>query len=271
MDHLLPEGNEHEMEVEMTPVQTQSSSTIISSKQNQILYSENLIPYERGEMGYKIVRRPSPTLKTSDQYKENTMRFATFPHYRVPANLTPKLQNIVSTVDMGCRLDLKAIALQSKNSEFDPTRISAVIMRIREPRTTALIFSSGKLVVTGAKSETDSKLAARKFAKIIQKLNFPAKFLNFKIQNIVGSCDVEFIIRLEKLDLAHRPFSSYEPELFPGIIFRMIKPRVVVLIFATGKIIITGAKVRQEIVDAFENIYPILKSNRGKWKIRELA
>jgi transcription initiation factor TFIID TATA-box-binding protein len=131
-------------------------------------------------------------------------------------------------------------------------------MRIREPKTTALIFASGKMVCTGAKSEDESRLAARKYARIIQKLGFPAKFQDFKIQNIVGSCDVGFPIRLEGLTYAHGHFSSYEPELFPGLIYRMVKPKIVLLIFVSGKIVLTGAKVRDEIYEAFENIYPIL-------------
>lgn len=131
-------------------------------------------------------------------------------------------------------------------------------MRIREPKTTALIFASGKMVVTGAKSEDDSKLASRKYARIIQKLGFNAKFTDFKIQNIVGSCDIKFPIRLEGLASRHHHFSSYEPELFPGLIYRMIKPKIVLLIFVSGKIVLTGAKVREEIYTAFESIYPVL-------------
>lgn len=174
--------------------------------------------------------------------------------------IVPQLQNIVSTVNLNCKLELKKIALHARNAEYNPKRFAAVIMRIREPRTTALIFSSGKMVCTGAKSEEDSRLAARKYARIIQKLGFPAKFLDFKIQNMVGSCDVKFPIRLEGLVLTHGQFSSYEPELFPGLIYRMVKPRIVLLIFVSGKVVLTGAKVRQEIYDAFDNIYPILKS-----------
>jgi transcription initiation factor TFIID TATA-box-binding protein len=86
-------------------------------------------------------------------------------------------------------------------------------MRIREPKTTALIFASGKMVVTGAKSEDDSRLAARKYARIVQKLGFDAQFKDFKIQNIVASCDVKFPVRLEGLAYAHGNFSSYEPEV----------------------------------------------------------
>ncbi|ROT36656.1 TATA binding protein [Sodiomyces alkalinus F11] len=178
------------------------------------------------------------------------------------SGLTPTLQNIVATVNLDCRLDLKTIALHARNAEYNPKRFAAVIMRIREPKTTALIFASGKMVVTGAKSEDDSKLASRKYARIIQKLGFNAKFTDFKIQNIVGSCDIKFPIRLEGLASRHHNFSSYEPELFPGLIYRMIKPKIVLLIFVSGKIVLTGAKVREEIYQAFEMIYPVLQDFR---------
>ncbi|PWA87221.1 hypothetical protein CTI12_AA134240 [Artemisia annua] len=177
---------------------------------------------------------------------------------RHPSGIVPTIQNIVSTVNLECKLDLQAIALQARNAEYNPKRFAAVIMRIRDPKTTALIFSSGKMVITGAKSEQSSKLAARKYARIIQKLGFPAKFKDFKIQNIVASCDINFPIKLEKLAPAHHAFSSYEPELFPGLIYRMKQPKIVLLIFVSGKIVLTGAKVRDETYTAFENIYPVL-------------
>lgn len=118
-------------------------------------------------------------------------------------------------------------------------------MRIREPKTTALVFASGKVVVTGAKSEDDSRLAARKYARIIQKLGFETKFTDFKIQNIVGSvsprrrirsqwrtdrpfpqCDVKFPIRLEGLAYGHGHFSSYEPEVRPLFSARRESPPI---------------------------------------------
>lgn len=172
--------------------------------------------------------------------------------------IVPTLQNIVATVNLEVRLDLKTIALHARNAEYNPKRFAAVIMRIREPKTTALIFASGKMVVTGAKSEDDSRLASRKYARIIQKLGFDARFSEFKIQNIVGSCDVRFPIRLEGLAYSHGVYSSYEPELFPGLIYRMVKPKVVLLIFVSGKIVLTGAKVREEIYQAFNLILPVL-------------
>ncbi|KCZ75103.1 TATA-box-binding protein, partial [Anncaliia algerae PRA109] len=68
--------------------------------------------------------------------------------------------------------------------------------------------------------------------------------------------------RLEGLAFAHSSFCSYEPELFPGLIYRMVKPKIVLLIFVSGKIVLTGAKLRNEIYEAFDNIYPVLTQYR---------
>ena len=80
---------------------------------------------------------------------------------------------------------------------------------------TALLFSSGKMVCTGAKDEDESRIAARKFARIIQKLGFLVKFTNFKIQNMVGSCNLHFKIALKNLFNENILSAHYEPELFP--------------------------------------------------------
>lgn len=181
-----------------------------------------------------------------------------------PDGIEPKLQNIVSTANFKCQLDLREIALKAKNAEYNPKRFAAVIMRIREPKTTALIFGSGKMVCTGARSEDESKTAAKQYARIIKKLGFPVKFSEFKIQNIVGSCDVKFPIRLEGLSNEHARFCNYEPELFPGLIYRMIKPKIVLLIFVSGKIVLTGAKERNDIFEAFKKIYPVLLTYKKK-------
>ncbi|XP_054801540.1 TATA-box-binding protein-like [Prosopis cineraria] len=176
--------------------------------------------------------------------------------------IVPVIENIVATFVLDCELDLKKIAQHARNAEFNPKRFSAAIMRIRKPKTTALIFSSGKVVCTGAKSEADSKLAARKFARIIQRLGFEVKFRDFKIQNMVGSCDVNFPIRLESLACSHAAFSSYEPELFPGLIYRMKHPKIVLLVFVSGKVVLTGAQERDDTYKAFDSIYPVLAGFR---------
>ena len=170
-----------------------------------------------------------------------------------------RIQNIASTANLGCRLDLKKIALKCRNTEFNPRRFGAVIMRLREPRATALLFASGKMCVTGVRSTHNATLACKKFASIIERVGFqPKEFMDFKVQNIVGTADCGFPIRLEGLVYAHSAFASYEPELFPGLIYRLVSPRVVFLIFVSGKIVITGAKKESDLASALTKIYPVL-------------
>lgn len=128
----------------------------------------------------------------------------------------------------------------------------------RQRRVLSKLFNSGFM------TNFVFRLASRKFARILQKLGFEVKFMDFKIQNMVGSCDMMFPISLESLHLAHAQFSSYEPELFPGLVYRMIKPRVCLLIFVSGKVVITGAKFREDIYQAFHQICAVLRGFR-KW------
>jgi len=169
------------------------------------------------------------------------------------------LHNIVATVDLGCKLDLKQIALKARNAEYNPKKFGAVIMRIRDPKTTALIFASGKMVVCGAKTVEMSRLGGRKFARIVQKLGFSeAKFKDFQLRNLVGSADVRFPIRLEGLASDHEDHASYEPELFPGLIYRLNKPKTTLLIFVSGKVVITGAKTKEDLTQGLDAIFPVL-------------
>ncbi|XP_004925553.1 uncharacterized protein LOC101741862 [Bombyx mori] len=184
------------------------------------------------------------------------------PSASTQAKSSIKLQNCVATVSLGCELKLLDIYCRTRYSEYNPARFQGVVMKILDPRATALVFRSGKIVCTGTRNEHDSYVAARKIARIIQKLGFPAKFLNFKIQNFIATADLRFPIKLEALQQAHGQFSSYEPELFPGLVYRMVRPRVVLLIFVNGKMVITGGKSRTEISEAVDVIYPILRSYR---------
>ncbi|OMP14328.1 TATA-box binding protein [Corchorus olitorius] len=111
----------------------------------------------------------------------------------------PILQNVVSTLNLGCPLDLKAIALKARNAEYNPKRFAAVVMRIREPKTTALLFASGKMICTGAKSVQDSKRAAKRYGRIVQKLGFDVVFKDFKIQNMVASAALPAPVKVVEL------------------------------------------------------------------------
>ena len=91
-----------------------------------------------------------------------------------PSGIVPILQNVVATVDLGCQLDLKTIAMHARNAEYNPKRFAAAIVRIKDPKTTALIFASGKMVCTGAKSEDLAKLASKKVRRVCASRGVPA-------------------------------------------------------------------------------------------------
>ena len=180
--------------------------------------------------------------------------------YKGSHNYEVQLQNIVATTDLSCVLNLETIQHSVRNAEYNPSKFSACVIRIREPRTTALVFESGKMVVTGAGCWEDAKKASIKFAKAIRKLGFTVSLTeeNLNLSNIVASCDVKFAIQLEALAGMHGTSANYEPELFPGLIYRMQDPKVVLLIFVSGKVVMTGAKRIEDILKAFEMIYPVL-------------
>ena len=193
------------------------------------------------------------------------------------ALLNPEIQNlrivnVVSMVDLGCQLNLSDIAKSCKNSEYNPVRLNAVIMRIKEPKSVALIFNSGKMVCAGAKNEADSKTAARKFAKTVKKLVNEVIFKNFRIINMVATCDFKFRIHLTKLNseisyklrktLNSKELEkkiSYEPQIFPGLIYHMDKPKLAVLIFSSGKVNFVGIKKKDDAFEALKNIQPIIQ------------
>ncbi|KAK1749824.1 hypothetical protein QBC47DRAFT_455664 [Echria macrotheca] len=174
----------------------------------------------------------------------------------------PSIQNVVATVNLDCRLNLIMLSQHARNVEYKPKKFHAVIMRIRNPRTTTLVFGSGKVVITGAKSIDDAHLAGRKHARAIQKCGYRTNFLDFRVQNVVGSCSVGFHVRLEGFHLANVQFASYEPEIFPGLVYRLANKQAVILVFANGKIVLTGAKSVDAMYEAFALIYPLLLDYR---------
>ena len=188
----------------------------------------------------------------------------------------PRIVNIVSMVNLCKRLNLKEIALQCSNSEYNPSRINAVIMRLKEPKTAALIFNSGVIIVLGARDKENSKKAAKIFAKNIKQLGYDVKFKNFKIVNIVATCDLKFPIKLTKLSLELNAKLSnnnnnntdkkqcfYEPDTFPGLIYHMRNPQLTVLVFKSGKINFVGAKNRNDIFDALGKVYPLFRKYKN--------
>ena len=134
-------------------------------------------------------------------------------------------------------------------------------MRIREPKSTALIFRTGKLICAGARSVSLAQHACHVYTRIIQRVGFPlATCSAFTVINLVATINARFPIRLEGLASEHEESCTYEPELFPGLVYRVEEPRCCVLVFVSGKCVITGAKSMDEVKRAVEFIWPVLRN-----------
>ena len=181
----------------------------------------------------------------------------------IPTELFPHIDNVICSFSLKQDIDLKTLAFRARNAEYNPRKVNSAVLRFRSPRSTALVYSNGKVMVTGSRSEDDARTACKKVAVIVSKCNHPnVRFAEFKIENIVASTDVRFPVRLEGLAYEHRASCSYEPELFPGLVYRLLEPKISLLIFVSGKVVITGGRNREDIITAFKSIYPVLHKYR---------
>ena len=168
------------------------------------------------------------------------------------------VQNVVATGDVGPRLPLLTISQRLTNAVYNPSKFKAVILRLRSPRTTVLLFASGKIVITGAKTEMDSLAAGRLTARRLRRLGLPAKLSNHTVQMMAASFNLGRRIRIEEFHAEHRARSRLEPEIFAGLIYKMGKTTA--LVFHTGKGIITGAKKRSDLMNDFDILSTELNS-----------
>ena len=201
---------------------------------------------------------------TIEQLNENSFHDSLFPQnseekiIENPMKTLPQIVNVVSTFQVNVELNLKKILMKAKNCEYNPKRFSALIMRISNPRTTALIFPKGKIVCTGAKSIEESKFASKKFAKILKKLGYDVRYSHFNIQNIVSTAKVHFEISLNRLALEHDELVTYNPESFPGLIYSIADLKMKALIFRSGNIVFLGSKEIELMNKAYAKLYQIL-------------
>ena len=148
-----------------------------------------------------------------------------------------KIQNVVASVTLNQRIDLNAIVMGNPSVEYRPKVFPGLVYRIRKPKTSILIFSTGKMVCTGAKSEKESKKAVLKVVRELKKSGIIITGKpEIRVVNIVASANLMGRIELE--DCAYSLGKTmYEPEQFPGLIYRMVDPKVVILLFASGKLV----------------------------------
>jgi transcription initiation factor TFIID TATA-box-binding protein len=170
-----------------------------------------------------------------------------------------KIENIVASVTTNQSIDLVAISKNVPGVEYNPGRFPGLVYRLSKPRTAILIFSTGKMVCTGAKSEKEVHNAIKKVIKNLKDRNIVIIGTpEIQIQNIVASANLYAEVNLEKA-AALLENTMYEPEQFPGLIYRMSEPKVVLLIFTSGKVVCTGAKHEDEVRIAVEKVYQRLK------------
>lgn len=174
-------------------------------------------------------------------------------------DLDISVENVVATATLDQKLDLIAIMKVFRNVEYRPKKFPGLVFRLKRPKTATLIFSTGKMVCTGAKSE---KLARSAIRKVVKELKGNGIIILGKpvivIQNIVASANLHGKIDLETAaDIMDNVM--YEPEQFPGLIYRMAEPKVVILIFASGKLVCTGGKSAEMVDVAVVKLYGILK------------
>ncbi|MCH7876653.1 MAG: TATA-box-binding protein [Thaumarchaeota archaeon] len=167
--------------------------------------------------------------------------------------------NVVASATIDQSLDLNDIIKKFPDTEYHPEQFPGLVFRLRNPKTATLIFRTGKMVCTGSKS---SDLARKAVKLVVQKLRKGGikvkKDAVVTIQNIVSSINLGGRIHLEKAART-LPRSMYEPEQFPGVIHRMLDPKTVILIFASGKLVCTGAKTEKDVYRSVHNLHSMLE------------
>ena len=185
--------------------------------------------------------------------------------------ITTRIENIVASVVLNQRLELDEIAARIPCVQYAPGDFPGLVYRLEKPKTATLIFCTGKMVCTGAKCEKDVKRTVRKIVKSLNKAGIrirgrPA----ITIQNVVACGSLGVPVDLERAVMTLEN-CIYEPEQFPGLVYRMKDPKTVVLIFGSGKIVITGAKCKEQVPEVARRVMDRLLELdlMGTWEVEE--
>ena len=188
--------------------------------------------------------------------------FISFINMKVRPEDSLKIENIVASAKVTDYLDLPDTASKIPDAEYNKKRFPGVVLRMQDPKIAALVFGSGKVVLTGAKSIDSLSKGLNILGGLLRKqgIDIPKK-LDYKIQNIVTSADLATPINLNKIAVGFNLDQiEYEPEQFPGLVYRLDIPKVVVLLFGSGKLIITGGKEPEDAKKAVVKILSDLRS-----------
>ncbi len=173
-----------------------------------------------------------------------------------------KIQNIVASTSLEHDIPLIKLAETLPNTEYNPEQFPGLVMRIKDPKTSALIFSSGKVVSTGAKSMAKVKESVSCIIKNIAKIGIRIKIKpKIKIQNVVASGNISMDLNLNKLAMKLEN-TEYEPEQFPGLVYKLSGTRATFLLFSNGKIVCTGTTSEGKLKEAVTKLVHVLKNTK---------
>jgi len=168
-----------------------------------------------------------------------------------------KIENVVASCNLNTKMPLDKIAMYLDNTEYEPEQFPGLVYRLKEPKAAALLFGSGKVVCTGTKSPEEAKIAVEKIIEELKQANIAVKSNpEIEVQNIVASSHLNETLNLNKIAF-ELVGTEYEPEQFPGLVYRLETPKVAFLLFSSGKIVCTGGKTFQDVQKGIE----VMKNN----------
>jgi transcription initiation factor TFIID TATA-box-binding protein len=169
---------------------------------------------------------------------------------------TINIENVVASTGIGQELDLQSVAMDLEGADYDPEQFPGLVYRTQDPKSAALIFRSGKIVCTGAKSTDDVHESLHIVFDELRELSIPIDDdPEITVQNIVTSADLGKSLNLNAIAIGLGLESiEYEPEQFPGLVYRLEEPDVVALLFGSGKLVITGGKEPADAAEAVDVI-----------------
>ncbi len=174
------------------------------------------------------------------------------------------VENIVASTSFADKLDLDVIAQSLEEAEYEPEQFPGLVYRLSDPKTATLLFRSGKANCTGAKNVEDVKKTVDIIADKLRKLGievYKDKDLKIVIQNIVAISDLGTELNLNEVAMGLGLENvEYEPEQFPGLVYRIRDPKVAMLLFGSGKIVCTGARQTEDVSKAVEKLSEELTS-----------
>jgi len=170
-----------------------------------------------------------------------------------------RVENIVASADFGVKIPLEKVVSKMDGMEYEPEQFPGLVYRMKKPKAAALIFGSGKIVCTGARSTRDVNIVFNKVVDVVEKVGVKVpKVFKKQVENIVASAKLDGKLNLDTIAF-NLVNSEYEPEQFPGLVYRMKEPKVAFLLFGSGKIVITGGRTVKDVETAVLKVSKKLK------------